>query len=61
MDLLRSKGYRRGLLLSPSDSQRTFDAERSNGSLKTLTNNKNNKMDHSRYHHQMRNNMLSQI
>eukprot|EP00972_Heterocapsa_arctica_P030591 4502528-Heterocapsa_arctica.AAC.1 len=46
--------------LSPSDSQRTVDPERSHGSLNTLTNNKHNKTYHSRYHHQMRNKMLSQ-
>ena len=32
-------GVRRGPSLSPSDSQRRFDPERSNGSLNMLTNN----------------------
>eukprot|EP00972_Heterocapsa_arctica_P075040 11074596-Heterocapsa_arctica.AAC.1 len=53
-------GVRRGPSLAPSDSQHTFDPKRSDGPLKTLTGNKNNKTDHSRYHHQMRNNILSQ-
>eukprot|EP00972_Heterocapsa_arctica_P034495 5078674-Heterocapsa_arctica.AAC.1 len=57
---LRFKDYRGGLSLSPSDSQRTLDPQPANGSLNILTNDNNNKTDHSRFHHQTRNDMLSQ-
>eukprot|EP00972_Heterocapsa_arctica_P106056 15622028-Heterocapsa_arctica.AAC.1 len=40
---------RRGLPLSPSDSQRTFDPERYHGPLKTSTNNNNNNNETDHY------------